>query len=396
MSIVIGGGVYHENCLSPSYIALLGSGGRASVALTQLSTSVALHAFYPAAEARDAELALSAYGVTTTFYDSSNVIGFDYFHPLSSPRIYPIPLPVTALLPKISGEVVLRFGCLEGSFSAFGKRVIYDPQSGARPEYFRENGSQAEELALVLNHQEAQLLTGQDDPSIAAGILLERERARIVVLKMGASGARVFELGKAAVNIPAYRAKTINKIGSGDIFSAVFAHFWGECGLDVGQAADIASRYTSKYVEDRCLPLQAAPPGDRQEISGYKSSRIYLGGPFFTTPQIWMIEEARSGLLSLGAEIFSPMHEIGFGRPGEVARADLEGLDGCGAMLALLAEPDPGTLFEIGYARARGIPVVVFAQAMRDQDPTMLIGTDCEIVSDFATSLYHVVWARES
>jgi nucleoside 2-deoxyribosyltransferase len=120
---------------------------------------------------------------------------------------------------------------------------------------------------------------------------------------------------------------------------------------------------------------------------------VYLGGPFFTTSQLWMIEEARSGLLSLGANVFSPMHDVGFGPDKFVAAKDLAGLDDCDVMLALLSDADPGTLFEVGYARSKGKPVVALIERPRNQDQTMLVGTDCEVVEDFATALYRVVWA---
>lgn len=391
MPIKIVGGVYRERCLTPNRTNLLGSGGRAAAALVALSDMVTLESFQPAILALDAKIALSAYGVTTIFHDSPAQIGFEYLHPLSSPRIYPVPLPQAGTV-DVAGDVVLRFGCLEGDFRVDGGRVIYDPQSGAAPAPYSANGSGAETLALVLNRAEAELLTGESDPVAAALALKKRDDAHVIVIKMGAAGAMVFENG-AQHHVPAYRSEAVDKIGSGDVFSAAFAHFWGEKGMPAANAADLASRYTAGYVEDRCLPLPASPPEKAPLVPPSKPPKVYLGGPFFTTPQLWMIEEARSGLLALGAKVFSPMHDVGFGEASIVARADLAGLDECDVMLALLSEQDPGTLFEVGHARSHGKPVVALIECPRDQDPTMLVGTDCEIVNDLATALYRVVWA---
>ena len=390
--MIVAGGVYQERCLAPNYSSLLGSAGRAAAALAQISSDVCLHGFYPASAAQDALLAFAPYGVKTVLHESSAVVGFEYLHPLSSPRIYPTPLP-TAETADVAGDVVLRFGCLEGSFRIKGRRVIYDPQSGSAPERFRANGSIAESLAVVLNLNELALMVGNGDLASAVRRLRDGEQASVVVVKMGADGALVFDEASQPAKIPAYRSSAVNKIGSGDIFSAVFAYQWGELGVPAAQAADIASRYTCKYVEDRCLPLEAEIPERVAIESAGKPARIYLGGPFFTTPQIWLVEEARAGLLALGTTVFSPMHEVGFGSPESVAAKDLAGLDSCTAMLALLTEADPGTLFEVGHARSKGIPVVAFMQSMRDQDPTMLVGTGCEVVSDFASALYRVTWA---
>lgn len=391
MPLIVAGGMYIERCLTPNRLSLMGSGGRAAAAVSALSPGTVLHTFHPPEMQRDALLAMAGYGVDVVFHPSDAIVGFEYLHPLSSPRIYPVPLP-KAGTGSVEGDVVLRFGCLEGDFRVTARRATYDPQSGSGPELFRANGSEADELAIVLNHGEAALLTGLTDPTAAAKSLRDREGAVVVVVKMGAAGALVLD-GTASTAVPAYRSSAVDKIGSGDVFSASFAHFWGERGISAAEAADIASRRTSRYVEDRCLPLTTETPERLEAATSADGARIYLGGPFFTTPQVWLVEEARNGLSSLGADVFSPMHDVGFGTAADVAGRDLAGLDGCSAMLALLAEPDPGTLFEVGHARARGIPVVAFVQQAREQDTTMLIGTGCEIVDDFATALYRVMWA---
>jgi nucleoside 2-deoxyribosyltransferase len=91
--------------------------------------------------------------------------------------------------------------------------------------------------------------------------------------------------------------------------------------------------------------------------------------------------------------VFSPLHEIGEG-PGEVvAPQDLAGLDECQVVLAILNGSDAGTLFEVGYAVAKGIPVVALAQNMRPEDIKMPQGTGCTIVGDLATAIYQAIWA---
>jgi nucleoside 2-deoxyribosyltransferase len=62
-------------------------------------------------------------------------------------------------------------------------------------------------------------------------------------------------------------------------------------------------------------------------------------------------------------------------------------------MLAILDGCDSGTLFEVGYAVKEGIPVIALAQNLRASDTTMLAGsTQCHIVNDFATAVYHATW----
>jgi nucleoside 2-deoxyribosyltransferase len=61
-------------------------------------------------------------------------------------------------------------------------------------------------------------------------------------------------------------------------------------------------------------------------------------------------------------------------------------------MFAVLDGLDPGTIFEIGYARALGKKVIVLIEDPGQHDLTMLIGTDCEITGDFTTAVYKASW----
>ncbi len=90
--------------------------------------------------------------------------------------------------------------------------------------------------------------------------------------------------------------------------------------------------------------------------------------------------------------MFSPAHDVGAGGD-EVARTDLDGLEGCQSMLALLDGDDPGTIFEAGWARSRDLPVVGFAEHPDAEGSKMLRGTGAEIHEDLATAVYRAIWA---
>ena len=387
--MIIAGGVYHERCLAPDSSQLLGSGGRAALALCRLSSSITLHTFSPTDESENVKANFEALDVHVNISSSAQSIELCYLHPLSRPRISPIPLPV-AERPVVKGEVILRYGCLEGDFRVDGTRVIYDPQSNVAPADFHANGSMAECLAVVLNSTELSALSGIDEMSEAAKKILTR--ANVVVVKAGAKGAFVFQRDVTPVRVPAFHTKAVYKIGSGDIFSSTFAYYWAEAGRDPISAARLASLQTANYVESLSLPCPIAPPERTAiEIAQGDKKTVYLGGPFFNTAQRWLIEEARQGLLDLGMGVFSPLHDVGVGGDS-VAIEDLAGLARCNVMLALLQDMDPGTLFEVGVARSKNIPVVAYIENARPQDPTMLKGTNCVIESDFATALYRAAW----
>jgi nucleoside 2-deoxyribosyltransferase len=389
--MIVVGGVYREECVTPAWSRIFGSGGRAAAAVSKLSPGSSLHAYAARVWADDVRHSMEAFGVTAHITEIDRDIAFHYFHPLSDAELV---LETAGREPplRVEGEAILRFGFVEGDAVVVADRVVYDPQHWDEVLRFGENGSAAKRLAIVLNEAELARSTGHGGGNGVA--LLQRHAgAEVIVIKRGPRGAVVYD-GRAVIEVPAYKSTSVFKIGSGDVFSAVFAHYWAERGMPAGDAADAASRAAAHYVEtrnaqaltDRVEAMEAAPvaaPG-----------LIYLAAPFFNLGQRWVVEEARHALIALGAQVFSPLHDVGVsGRADAIAEADLEGLRRCSAVLAIADGEDAGTMFEIGYARSRGIPVVALAEAPRSEALTMVAGSGCQVTQDVASAVYHAVWA---
>ena len=393
--ITVAGGLYVERCIEPRWDDAYGSGGRAAAALSGAVPGIRLHT-YRNASLDDAEASLkSAYGILVDGPMGDREIAFDYFHSLATPKITPRPdaIPRHPAF-EVSDEVVLRFGMLEGDAKVSAKVAVYDPQSAFDPRPFAENGSRADKLAVILNRQEARQFSGKDDPYEGAAALLERNEADVVVLKMGGHGALV-ATRDVQWQVPAYRSETVFKIGSGDVFSAAFTQFWALEQRSPAEAADLASRATSHYVNTRGLPIPSAEDLMKMAVEPVipGGGKIYIAAPFFNLAERWVVEEVRNQLLAMNVPVFSPLHDVGEG-PGEVvAPLDLQGLDECQAVLAILNGADAGTIFEIGYAVARAIPVVGLAQNMRQENVKMPAGSGCRIVGDLVSAIYHAVWA---
>lgn len=98
-------------------------------------------------------------------------------------------------------------------------------------------------------------------------------------------------------------------------------------------------------------------------------------------------------LRSHGLSVFSPLHDVGYGSASEVVPADIKGIESSDVVFAILDGLDTGTVFEIGYARALGKPVIAFVQNEAEVNLKMLVGTGCEIVDDFASAIYRTAWA---
>lgn len=391
------GGTYVELCREPSWSELFGSGLRASLALAALPEQVRFSTFVGPKERPVLEA--KAIGFETIFTETAETVRFSYLHPLSTPAIEPETYasscetkPQTI---QIKGRKILRFGMIEGSAKVEGEMVTYDPQSPNNPRPFTENGSIANHLAVVANSVEAKRLTGQEQPEKACKAIL-RQGAEVAVVKCGSAGC-IVATSKEIRHVPAYRTARVLPIGSGDVFSALFAYAWMELRIPPVKAATFASKGTSAQVETglpskrKEINKRAFTPLRRLPRSQHK--KVYLAGPFFNLAQRWLIEEFYVALRDSGIRVFSPLHDVGRGGPEVVYAADMDGLRKSGVVLACLDGLDPGTIYEVGYAHRLGIPVVAFVSAEPPEDLKMIIGGGSQMAKDFATALYLTVWA---
>jgi nucleoside 2-deoxyribosyltransferase len=96
--------------------------------------------------------------------------------------------------------------------------------------------------------------------------------------------------------------------------------------------------------------------------------RIYLAGPLFTIQERRMNREMKRAIEAQlpGAEVLLPQdfkHDDRYNDArafGILFKGCIDGIDACQCMVAWLDGPDSdsGTSFEVGYAYAKGIPVV--------------------------------------
>jgi nucleoside 2-deoxyribosyltransferase len=376
---------------------------RAASILAGLGSAVTLCTVTGPSLTSDFEDIAKRKGITLESKVGSVDIWFRYRHPLAKPDVYPAVVPLVTTRNDVLAECALVFGMLEGRPRVHAKRVVYDPQDGFRARLFGENGSTAEELLIIASLSEGRALTAEEEPEKVATALLTNGKCVGVIIKCGPQGALV-ATGTTQVWIRPFPSKRVWKIGSGDVFSAAFTHAWLQDGVSVLDAAWFASRTVAEYVGTRaesfapdCLQrireeAKAAAEKTTTTALVIPDASIYLAGPFFTTNEQWLVDEARFALSEMGFKVFSPIHEIGEGPPDIVAPADIFALVNCKLVFALLNGLDPGTLFEVGYARALGIPVVGLAEAMDDRPLTMLLGSGCAISDDFATSIYSACW----
>lgn len=393
--VSIVGGTYKEICYCPKWDELFGSGWRAVRVFRSFSPNA--HITFHSVGDDYVEKVLKLYAGSEKLYykltKSSSSIGFYYNHPLACPKVHGCPDREISL--KVSGTCMIDFGMMEANLQIEGEWVVYDPQSPKHPQSFKEHGGKANHLALVLNESEAKKLSGETELQQIKRVLYEREECECLIVKCGAKGALVFSSkdDKGTV-IPVYRTSHVFPIGSGDVFTAVFSYFWfSKCNPE--QAAINASKAVAAYCEENggidMIP-RLLKKDLYKEFMSDKKGLVYLAGPFFTLNAKLFVSECRNLLQAMGAQVFSPYHDVGEGKAKYVASKDIEKLKECSCVFAIVDGLDSGTLFEVGYAVALGKRVVAYVENETEGALKMLTGTGCEIEKDFTTAIYKTFW----
>ncbi|WP_062381569.1 PfkB family carbohydrate kinase [Pseudomonas abietaniphila] len=372
------GGLYRELCEIPYWDATLGSGARASLAAASLAHSTEFTT-YASTSDRPALIALEARGITVNSASRPSPIVFAYFHPLSSPHLEPRREAIAPQAPlMVTGDAVMRFGFLEGDAIVTARRAVYDPQTWRNPQPFGANGSTAQELALVLNELEIQSFTGITNIAQAANHLIRSADAQVVVVKQGPYGASVFDAEGGCSHVPAYRSASVFKIGTGDVFSAIFAHHWAQMNMCASKAADLASRSVSVYCEARRMEFDHAVLASREPVSARRGASVRIEAAAQGIGQRYVLEEARLALSELGVRVGCPTLAEGISG------------DTFDATLVINGNLPSESMARIAQDITEGRAVVV----LDEQRSTRLPASHAVLtVSDFTTSIYFAAWA---
>lgn len=352
------------------------------MALVGLREDVELHTFHPRSLEADVAVNFEPMGIKVTVHPAQCRFSFEYLYPLARPRIVPLPSGNVASV-AVQADEVLRFGCLEGEFRVTAKRAVYDPQSGAKPAAFGANGSIAEHLAIVLNAEELRRLAGDDDLGAAAASVMRRECATAIVVKDGASGAYVFEGAAPARHVPAYPTRSVYKIGSGDVFSATFAHAWLPGDISASDAADLASRRTADYVESPAFPLPCLVSQRVPAAFEVRRRRVLLASSRNATTSRWLHEETTKGLEDLGVTVVHADASLGWSTSPVTTQRNFD-------LVLIIVRDTDHAVAEMRAALSHGKPIIAFADTPEALDAVRALGAVA--VDDLCSALYLTQW----
>lgn len=119
---------------------------------------------------------------------------------------------------------------------------------------------------------------------------------------------------------------------------------------------------------------------------------VYIAGPLFTPAERRYLEELAAVVEGAGFETYLPHRDGGLVSADRrnsraMYESDLGALNACGTIVAVLngTDVDSGTAFEIGYAVARGLPVLGLYEDIRVSAPhdfNAMIANGCRIFGD--------------
>lgn len=398
--MIVVGGTYNEYCFEPRWELKYGSGLRACWTLNKLNPCIGntFHTFCDSDSKRHLEHIRDEINLKLKVTTIDKSVEFRYDYPLATPNIFPRLDTLNKSKNKITikGDSIIVYGMIEGDAKVRGKRVVYDPQSPSNPVPFSKTGSTADELAVVVNLTEAKRMIGDFNADINSikKYFFNKEKVSVLVLKMGPKGAMVFHKRKTEI-IPVYETPYVWPIGSGDVFAASFAHYWLNENKSPFEASKKASWNTACYCNSmgfHFTPFESDKNIKPIAIKDFPKGQIYLAGPFFTFAERWIVEQVYRCLTDMNMKVFSPWHEVGHGLAEDVVLLDLKGLNKSKFVFAIVDGLDSGTLFEIGYAIAKKIPVICYVQKETKENTKMMEGTHCVLEKDLTTAIYKSLW----
>jgi len=119
-----------------------------------------------------------------------------------------------------------------------------------------------------------------------------------------------------------------------------------------------------------------------------KTPYIYIAGPFFNEYELGIINRIKYILDTYRYEYFSPKDELifkpGVTTPEDILRANVRGLMAADLLIVVTDNKDPGTMFEAGWAYAKGIPIIyMWLTGTKDQKFNVMLASTGSVVRSF-------------
>ncbi|MER8664751.1 nucleoside 2-deoxyribosyltransferase [Mesorhizobium sp. M1148] len=218
--------------------------------------------------------------------------------------------------------------------------------------------------------------------------------AKNLLLKENRGGSRLFDLEANDIEyITATLDVTINSVGVGDVFTAVFGSFEGGARDAAWRGMQVATVYSqTTWPDDLQRDVERELRMPVEVVRGLggvtlpwhmrPGLQIYLAAPDFSYSDHKEISDAVAALEYHNFRVRRPVKENGEAKPGASIESlssfyfgDVRLLQECTAVFAIPIERDPGTLVEIGLAIQMGKPVITFDPRSENRNTMVVIGS---------------------
>lgn len=216
-----------------------------------------------------------------------------------------------------------------------------------------------------------------------------------VLLKENRGGSRLFDLDNDTIDeFPALLGETVNSVGVGDVYSAVFVSLIEANMQDAGwKAARAATCYAqTTYPDDFKRDVKRSLNLSIDQMRGLGGTfmpwherpkfQIYFAAPDFTYVERTFIDQALEALAYHNFKVRRPVFENGELKKDSnvdemhtMFTADLMLLKDCELVFAVPLTRDPGTLIEMGWAMATNVPVITYDPLLENTNTMVVAGS---------------------
>lgn len=226
-----------------------------------------------------------------------------------------------------------------------------------------------------------------------------------LLLKENRGGSRLFDLRDGTVEqITATLDVTVNSVGVGDAFTAVFGCFDGTVRDAAWRGMQVATVYSqTTWPDDLRRDVQREfrlTVDNVRQLGGVTLPwhvrpmlPIYLAAPDFSYASHREIDVALSALEYHNFRVRRPVQENGEAAPNAPLESlapfflkDVELLRECAAVFAIPIDRDPGALVEMGMAMEMGKPVITYDPRHENRN-TMVVQGSASYSADLDISL---------
>ncbi|WP_368974856.1 nucleoside 2-deoxyribosyltransferase [Caldifermentibacillus hisashii] len=255
------------------------------------------------------------------------------------------------------------------------KRIHIDFQYNS--EYLVEFQNHISVDTIILSTSSKVFLDDSNGDSWTLVKLLDG-KTKSVLLKENRGGSRFYLYSSQVwIEAPAFLSKTVHSVGVGDVFNVIFLMSDNDKQNALKLASYISSWYASTYSYDVFYNnMQTLPQisdfipllkGVRLKWEDRRAHHIYIAGPDFPNINTKSIDDIYESLIYHNFYPHRPVKENGLitGEEKEsdqqlVYDKDIELLNKCSILIAVLINDDPGTYVEIGWMAHSGRPTILY------------------------------------